>query len=201
MAARLSIIIGLALAVSTWLAPNIVAAAGKSDHTRVNIYDNTDNGWNVTTNDPVTGGPDPVIGFVNFRGTTPLDPTHILIDVVLKNAAPSCGYSVQLIPQSSDPSAGLPPDGTRTGSGTAVLGDIFVNAKGHGEASFVADVTLLPGTAPSGQTTYAHIDIEDVDQDCIEKDGTHVVENEYGASGKPPGTNYDLPDNIHWAQP
>ena len=35
MAARLSIIIGLALAVSTWLAPNIVAAAGKSDHTKV----------------------------------------------------------------------------------------------------------------------------------------------------------------------
>jgi hypothetical protein len=177
------------------------SSAGIAGKTKVNIYDNTQNNWNVLTNDPDTGGPDPVIGFVNFRPTTPDDPTHIVLTVVLKGAAPSCGYSVQLIPQVFDPTAGLAPDGGRTGSGTAFLGDIFTNRKGHGSASFVADATLLPGTAPSGQITYAHVDIEDVDQDCVEKDGTNVEENEYGASGKPPGTDYDLPDNISWLQP
>ena len=50
------------------------------------------------------------------------------------------------------------------------------------------------------ETTYAHIDIEDVDPDCIEKDGTHLEENEYAASGKPPAANYNLSDNIHGRQ-
>lgn len=174
---------------------------GNAGQTKVYVYDNTQNGWNVTTDDPGTGGPDPVIGFVNFRPTVPGDPTHIKFVVILQDAAPNCGYSFQLIPQVFDPSAGLAPDGTRTGSGTAWLGDIWTNKKGHASATFVADATLLPGTAPSGQITYAHIDIEDVDGDCVEKDGTSVEENEYGASGKPPGSDYDLPVNLHWLQP
>jgi len=41
---------------------------GEAGQTKVSLYDNTNNGWNVTTNDPVTGGPDPVIGFVNGAG-------------------------------------------------------------------------------------------------------------------------------------
>jgi hypothetical protein len=193
----------IAVGVAVWAA-QVVPGAGEAAHkgqTKVFIYDNTHNNWNVTTNDPVTGGPDPIIGFVNYRPTTPDDPTHIILNVVLKNAAPNCAYSVQLIPQVFDPTAGLPPDGGRHGSSTAIMGDIATNKKGKGTAQFVADATLLEGTAPSGQFTYAHIDIEDVDQDCVEADGTNVEENEYGASGKQPGSPLNIPVNIHWLQP
>jgi hypothetical protein len=43
---------------------------GEAGLTKVNVYDDTQSCWNVTTPDPGTGDPDPVIGSVNFRPTT-----------------------------------------------------------------------------------------------------------------------------------
>jgi len=57
----------------------------------------------------------------------------------------------------------------------------------------VADVTQLPCVAPSGQNTYdEHIDVEDVDPDCIKKRRNHLDETN-AASGKPPAPTTTCP--------
>ena len=65
--------------------------------------------------DPVTGGPDPVIGFVNFRPTMPDDPTHVVIVVAVKDGAPNCTLTVQLQTSRGTSTGGLPPDGNHSG--------------------------------------------------------------------------------------
>lgn len=181
---------------------------GDAGHTKVNIYDDTHNGWNVSTNDPVTGAPDPAIGFVNFRptiactGDNECDPDHIILVVQLKNAAPNCTLSVQLVTTGGATHAGLAPDGNHTGA-INVVGSLTTNDKGHGTTgAIVVDVVTLSGIAASGGNTYAHVDLEDVTGSCTEADGTGVANNEYGASGQVPGgTDYGLAYNIHWLQP
>jgi hypothetical protein len=175
---------------------------GEAGMTKVNIYDNTDNVWNVTTNDPVTGGPDPVIGFVNFRPTTPDDLTHVVVVVALKDGAPSCDYQIQLVTAGSDTGAGLPPDGVHSGF-INVIGTLTTNAQGKGNTGAIeVDATALSGIAASGTFTYAHVDIEDPDANCVEADGTGVANNEYGASGYDPTVGPPPAEaNIHWLQP
>jgi len=181
---------------------------GQAGRTKVNIYDNTDNAWNVTTADPVTGGADPVIGFVNFRptiacnGDGECDPNHVIVVTSLKNGAPNCMLTVELVTSGNDTGAGLPPDGIHSGT-INVIGTIMTNGNGHGNTgAIVVDVTTLAGIAASGDTTYAHVDIEDYAGTCVEADGTGVSNNEYGASGQiPGGPDLGLPSNIHWVQP
>jgi len=175
---------------------------GEAGLTKVNIYDNTNNGWNVTTNDPVTGGPDPVIGFVNFRPTTPDDPTHVIVVVALKDGAPSCDYEIQLVVAGSDTGGGLPPDGVHSGF-INIIGTLSTNGQGKGNTGAIeVDVTTLLGTAASGSFTYAHVDLEDPDANCTEADGTGVANNEYGASGYDPTVGPPPAEaNIHWLQP
>lgn len=181
---------------------------GNAGKTKVNIYDNTHNGWNVTTADPVTGGPDPTVGFVNFRPTIPCngvtpecDPNNIVIVVALKKAAPDCTLSIQLVTSATNPDAGLAPDGAHAGF-INTIGTVTTNSVGNGNSgAIVVDVRTLSGIAPSGQITYAHVDPEAFGA-CTEADGTTVEDNEYGASGQMPGgPDLGLPVNIHWVQP
>jgi hypothetical protein len=178
---------------------------GEAGQTKVDLYDNTNNGWNVTTADPVTGGPDPVIGFVNFRPTVPGDPDHVVIVVATKDAAPNCTLTVQLQTSRSTPTGGLPPDGDHSGFNN-VIGELTTNRQGSGNSgAIVVDVTTLNGTAQLGPFTYAHVDLEDsLSAPCTEADGTSLGPNEYGASGFNPAVGPPvpgLPANIHWLQP
>lgn len=207
-----SILTGLALSAFALAAalPSVGShvTPGDAGRTKVNIYDNTHNGWNVSTNDPVTGAPDPVIGFVNFRPTIPCtgdnqcDPDHVILVVQLKAGAPNCTLSVQLVTTGGVATAGLAPDGTHSGI-INVVGSITTNDKGHGTSgAIVVDVVTLSGIAASGAFTYGHVDLEDLTGSCMESDGTDVAVNEYGASGQVPGgTDFGLPYNIHWLQP
>jgi len=156
---------------------------GEPGQTKVPIYDNTDNGWNVTTNDPVTGGPDPEIGFTNFRPTVPGDPEHIIVVVNLQDGAPNCTYTVELVTDGNSPDGGLPPDGNHTGF-INVIGELTTNGNGHGNSgALMVDVTTLSDVAAAGQRTYAHVDVEDYNGTCVEADGTSVATNEYGSPG------------------
>jgi len=198
----------LALALMLVGAPTALAdhvTPGDAGQTKVNLYDNTNNGWNVTTNDPVTGGPDPVIGFVNFRPTVPDDPDHIVIVVVAKKAAPNCTLTVQLQTSRGTPTGGLPPDGGHSGFNN-VIGELTTNSQGKGNSGAIrVDVTTLNGISTLGPFTYAHVDVEDSPAaPCIESDGTSLGPNEYGASGYNPAVGppvSGLPANIHWQQP
>jgi hypothetical protein len=171
------------------------ATPGEAGSTKVNVYDNTHNGWNVTTNDPATGGADPVIGFVNFRPTVPDDLDHIVIVASVKNAAPDCTLTIELVTVGTDPDSGLPPDGFHTGF-INVIGTLTTNQNGNGNSgAIVVDVTTLDSVAPSGDFTWGHIDLEDDSGTCVESDGTGVEFNEYGASAVEEG------DRVHWLQP
>lgn len=171
------------------------ATPGQAGQTKVNIYDNTNDGWNVTIGDP-----DPVIGFVNFLPTVD-DPNSVKVVVALKDGAPSCDYNIDLVTFGNNADAGLAPDGLHAGS-INTIGTMTTNGQGKGNSGEITvDVTTLFGVAASGDTTYAHVDLEDHDGDCTESDGTTVANNEYGASGKQPGSTLDLPVNIHWTQP
>lgn len=187
------------------LAATIATPAG-ADHltpgvagaTKINIYDNTHNGWNVATNDPVTLGPDPVIGFVNFHPTTGADPDTIKVVVALKDAAPNCDYDLQLVTNINDPEGGLPADGFHSGF-ILPIGMMTTNGKGIGNSgSIEVDVS---GLGAPGSTVYAHVDIEDVDGDCMEADGTPVANNEYGASSSVPGPGGAPATIFHWTAP
>lgn len=172
------------------------ATPGNAGMTKYNIYDNTNDGWNVTVGDP-----DPVIGFVNFRPTVAGDPNNVKVVVSLKDGAPNCDYNVDLVTSSNNDVAGLAPDGLHFGTPNTI-GTISTNGQGKGNTGDITvDISAIASVAASGDVTYAHIDIEDVDGDCIESDGTAVVNNEYGASGKQPGSALDLPVNMHWTQP
>lgn len=167
---------------------------GEAGQTKVNIYDNTNpenGGWNVTIADPFTGGPDPVIGFVNFRPTVPGDLAHAIFVVSLKNGAPNCPYTIELVSVGADPAAGLPPDGQHSGS-INPIGALITNAQGNGNSgAILVDVTSLSNVASAGFFTYAHVDVEN--RNCIEADGTSVDMNEQGASGRMPGQDLSLP--------
>lgn len=190
------IAIALALALMGGSVYGNHATPGTAGQTKVNIYDNTNDGWNVTVGDP-----DPVIGFVNFLPTTPDAPNTVKLVVALKDGAPSCDYNVELVTSANNPSAGLAPDGFHTGFINTV-GTLTTNEQGKGNTGTIeVDVTTLAGVAASGDFTYAHVDLEDHDNNCTESDGTGVASNEYGASGKQPGSTLDLPVNIHWTQP
>lgn len=165
----------------------------------VNVYDNTRNGWNVLTKDPVTGGPDPIMGSVRLRPTSASDPT-ILLEISVSGAARDCTLTVQLVTTATGSNAGLPPDGNHSGIINNV-GTLITNSAGSGAVSIVVDVRRLANVAPADQVTYAHADLEDRSQTCREPDGTLVEDNEYGASGKPPGSPLSVPLNIHWIQP
>lgn len=168
---------------------------GEAGNTKVNIYDNTHNGWNVTTTDPDTGGADPVIGFVNFRPTVPGDPSHVVVVASLKDAAPNCTLTVELVLTGTNPAAGLPPDGGHTGFPNQI-GTLTTNNNGKGNSgAIVVDVETLSGVAPSGEFTWGHVDLEPYSDTCIEEDDTLVGINEYGASAVNEG------DRIHWLQP
>lgn len=174
---------------------------GQAGQTKVNIYDNTHNGWNVATNDPDTGGADAAIGFVNFHPTVPGQPNQVMFVVAGESLAPNCTFDVQLVLLGSDPDSGLAPDGTHTGF-INIIGTLTTNKHGKGNTGAIkVDVTTLVGSAISGGTTYAHVDLEDPSGECREADGTAVVNNEYGASGEMPGQGLGLPSNIHWVQP
>jgi hypothetical protein len=171
------------------------ATPGQAGQTKVNIYDNTDDGWNVTVGDP-----DPVIGFVNFLPAVN-DPNSVKVVVALKDGAPSCDYNIDLVTSANNDGAGLAPDGFHSGF-INTIGTLTTNAQGKGNSGEITvDVTTLTNVAASGDTTYAHVDLEDHDGDCTESDGTTVANNEYGASGKQPSSTLDLPVNIHWTQP
>jgi hypothetical protein len=196
-AQRAAISAGLLLGTAlTPVLANHADGPGAAGQTMLNIYDNTHSGgWNVTTNDPVTGGPDPVIGFVNFRPTVPGDADHVQVVVVLKNGAPNCDYELQLVTFGSNTSGGLAPDGFHNGD-INVIGTLSTNAQGKGNSGAITvDVTTLGSVALSGGHTYAHIDLEDPDGDCTESDGTSVANNEYGASA------VDVDARMHWLQP
>lgn len=174
---------------------------GEAGKTKVNLYDNTDDGWNVTVGDP-----DPVIGFVNFRPTVPGDPSHVVVVVKAKDAAPNCTLTIELVTDGTDSDGGLGPDEGHAGTPN-VIGTLTTNKRGKGNSGAIkVDVTTLLGTAPSGQFTYAHVDPEDHAGTCTEADSTGVDLNEYGASGFDPALGApagaeDLPANIHWLQP
>jgi len=193
-----------AIALGTGLSLDVRAdheTPGQAGMTKIDIYDNTHNIWNVTTNDPDTGGPDPVIGFVNFRPTVPGDPDHVIVTVALKGGAPDCDYNIELVVDANDPNAGLAPDGFHHAA-VNPIGTLTTNRNGLGNSGAIqVDVTTLSNTALSGSFTYAHVDVEDYNGDCTEADGTGVVNNEYGASGQMPGQNLGLPVNMHWEQP
>jgi hypothetical protein len=203
-----AILAALVIGVTTY-SPAVAdhVTPGAAGRTKVNVYDDTHNGWNVTTPDPLTGGADPEIGFVNFRPTIgcggggECDPNNIVVVVTLKKAAPNCTLTVQLVTSSTDDGGGLAPDGNHTGF-INVIGTITTNSQGNGNTgAIVVDVGTLGGVAPSGQITYAHVDLEDLAGTCVEADGTPVENNEYGASGERPGQGLGLPTNIHWVQP
>jgi len=166
----------------------------------VNAYDNTHNGWNVLTPDPVTRGPDPVLGTVKFRPTVPADPNNILLEISIANAAPDCTLTVELVTTGTDSNAGLAPDGNHAGIINRV-GSLTTNSSGSGTAALIVDVRRLANVAPAGRVTYAHLDLEDYSGTCTEPDGSRVEINEYGASGKPPQSALPLPVNLHWTQP
>lgn len=168
---------------------------GEAGNTKVNVYDNTHNLWNVTTSDPDTGGADPVIGFVNFRPTVPDDPNHVVVVASVKDAAPNCTLTVDLVLTGTDSEAGLPPDGFHTGLINSI-GTLTTNQNGKGNSgAIVVEVATLDGVAPSGEFTWGHVDLEDKSGTCVEEDGTSVANNEYGASAIAEG------DRIHWLQP
>ncbi len=194
--------IASSLVLSSVVAVGLIAApvfasqgtSGNAGQTKVDIYDNTDNGWNVATNDPVTGGPDASIGFVNFRPTVPGDLTNVKVVAALKNGAPNCTYNIQLVTSGNNTSGGLAPDGFHTGS-INVIGNLTTNGSGKGNSGeLTVDTTTLVGAAVSGSITYAHVDIEAVGS-CTEADGTNVANNEYGASA------VAVVDRIQWLQP
>jgi hypothetical protein len=171
-------------------------SSGEAGVTKVNVYDNTNDGWNVAVGDP-----DPVIGFVNFRPTVSDDPNNVVVNVQLKNAAPNCTLDIQLVTTATDDTGGLAPDGIHTGF-INTIGTIETNKQGHGSSgAIVVDISSLIGVSTSTNITYAHVDLEDSSGTCIEADETGVANNEYGASGKIPGSTLDLPYNIHWLQP
>lgn len=184
-----------ALALSGGMVFAAHTTPGNAGMTKYNIYDNTDDIWNVTV-----GTPDPVIGFVNFRPTLAGDPDQVHVVVALKDAAPNCDFTVELVTSGTNTGAGLAPNGIHTGF-INNIGTISTNGAGKGNTgNITVDVTTLFGVAPSGRTTYAHVDLEPIGQ-CREDDGTFVVTNEYGASGKRPNQAFDLPVNMHWLQP
>ena len=200
----------LLLALTAMLAGAPAAMAdhvtpGEAGQTKVDLYDNTNNGWNVTTSDPVTGGPDPVIGFVNFRPTVPGDPGHIVIVVAAKGAAPNCTLTVQLQTSRGTATGGLPPDGGHSGFSN-VIGELTTNRQGNGNSgALTVDVTALNGISTLGPFTSAHVDLEDSPSaPCTEADATSLGSNEYGASGYNPSVGTPVPGlaaNIHWQQP
>ena len=143
----------LAVALMLIGAPTALAdhvTPGEAGQTKVDLYDNTNNGWNVTTNDPVTGGLDPVIGFVNFRPTVPGDPNHVVIVVAAKGAVPNCTLTVQLQTSRGTPTGGLPPDGDHSGFNN-VIGELTTNRQGNGNSGAITvDVTTLNGISTLG---------------------------------------------------
>lgn len=183
-----------ALLLSSGMAFAAHTTPGNAGMTKVNVYDDTNDGWDLT---------DPVIGFVNFRPTVNGDPDNVKVVVALQNAAPNCTFNIELVTSGNDDEAGLAPGTGHTGW-INVVGEITTNK--HGKANsgdITVDVNGLSFVAPSGELTYAHVDLEPQTNDCYEDEaaGDVVVNNEYGASGKVPGTNYDLPVNMHWLQP
>jgi hypothetical protein len=204
--ARAALFVALPLVLAA--APAAMAdhvTPGEAGQTKVDLYDNTNNGWNVTTNDPVTGGPDPVIGFVNFRPTVPGDPSHIVLVVATKDAAPNCTLTVQLQTSRGTATGGLAPDGNHSGFNN-IVGELTTNRQGNGNSgAIIIDVTTLDGISTLGPFTYAHVDLEDSPSaPCTESDGTSLGPNEYGASGYNPTVGPPVPGlaaNIHWQQP
>lgn len=173
---------------------------GNVGQTKVDVYDNTHNGWNVNTTDPLTGGADPTIGFVNYRATVPDDPNHAIFVVALKDAAPNCRLRIDVVTDGAD--SGLEPDANHSGS-INPIGSITTNAKGKANSGeIVVDVRTLSGTAGSGAISAAHVDLEPL-ASCTEADDSPVSNNEYGASGAPDGYvgATPLPSQIHWLQP
>jgi hypothetical protein len=187
-----------ALMVPAGMSFAVHTTPGEAGLTMVNIFDNTHNGWNVDTNDPDTGDADPVIGFANFRPTVNGDPDNIIVVVKLMDAAPNCDYDLELVTYGNNTDGGLAKDGNHTGFPNPI-GNMTTNGAGKGNSgAIVVNVSSLTWVADSGMDTYAHIDVEDYDLNCIEEDGSTVQINEYAATSH----DDDIPGTIlHWTQP
>lgn len=163
--------------------------------TKINIYDNTHDTWNVNV-----GTPDPTLGFVNFLPPTASDPNTLTLVVALKKAAPNCTLRIEIVTDGTDPAGGLGADSIHTGWITSV-GSITTNGAGNGNTgAFTVDVRTIGGTVP-GVVNYAHVDLEDDLRLCKESDGTGVSFNEYGASSSVTLSSGATGTLFHWMQP
>ena len=149
----LRITIALGLVVVLLIAMTSVVGATRN---RLELLSNTQNGYNL--------GTDPDVGWVSYRLPTPGDPTHIMINVKIHKGIPNSGpLDIELVTKGTDTGGGLPPDGSAGHTGYInIIGTISTNGAGEGQSGdIMVDVTTLGSVAPSGQVTYAHVDIED----------------------------------------
>ena len=190
----------LSIGIATAFALAFLALPGQATDlgngmSKMNIYDETYDVWNVHT-----GTPDPVIGFVNFLAPSAADPNNLTLVVALKKAAPNCTLTIEVVTDGTDPDGGLGADSFNTGWIT-VVGTITTNGAGNGNTgAFTVDVRTIFGTV-AGEVNYAHIDLEPYNVQCMEKDGTAVWGNEYGASSSVMLASGATGTLFHWMQP
>lgn len=185
----------IAIAVALFSSASAAPAWPDLGQATIPIYDNTTDGWNVHT-----GTPDPTVGFVNFRPTGPGDTDRLRLTVVLQKAAPACSYNLELVLWGTTPTGGLGPDDFHHGRINRI-GTMTTNGAGNGNSGAIhVDVRTLLEAVP-GVVNYGHIDIEDYDQDCVERDGTNVNGNEYAATSWVTFADGSEGSMLRWLQP
>lgn len=157
---RIAIAVGLMVVLLV-----AMTSAVEAKRSRLELLSGTSNGYNLAgvSNDPITGLPDPDVGWVSYRLPTKGDPNNIIINVKIHNGVPNSGpLRIELVTAGPNPSGGLPPDGSAPHSGAInIIGIISTNAAGEAQSgAIVVDVTTLFNVSPSGQPTFAHVDVE-----------------------------------------
>lgn len=188
-------LLGLLLGLGPSLAGATHSSPASAGQTKISVFDETYDGWDVHSSTP-----DPVIGFVNFRPPTAGDLNHLILVVALERAAPSCDYGIELVLWGTTLSGGLAADDFHHGRINRV-GSMDTNAAGRGNSGAIrVDVTTLLDALP-GVVNYAHVDIEDYDGDCVEADGTPVLNNEYAGADSTQLAPGVFGTRLHWLQP
>jgi hypothetical protein len=152
------------------MAMSVNTAMAKPGAQNFEVYDNTQDGLQVAT-DPDTGNIE--------ANANPGGQARLILEVHAQKVAPNCVLTVELVRDSAVVNGGLSAAGH---SGfTQVLGTITTNGVGNGNGHF--DVEVGDGTLDTD--IYGHVDLEDYNFTCKEKDGTGVAINEYGGAPDP----------------
>lgn len=157
---RIAIAVGLMVVLLV-----VMTSAVGATRNRLELLSGTSNGYHLAgvSNDPLTGKPDPDVGWVSYRLPTKGDPNNIIINVKIHKGVPNSGpLTIELVTKATNPFGGLPPNGVGGHTGTInVIGTISTDAAGEAQSGdIVVDVTTLRDVSSSGLRTFAHVDVE-----------------------------------------